>query len=596
MGSLRKKKFTKPLPACAELFEKNGKQFAKWIDGNGKKRTAHTTSGRDGSTRIRIESSFWLAKYRDGSGVVQEVSTHCKDRAAAQTMLTELERRAEKIRSGILQPSEERIASHSAKPIAQHFKAYHDDRVSRELNATRIKNTNSRLKRLAEECGFRRLTDLAGEPLAQWLGLQLERDMGPGTRNEYRKELVGFANWCIKTQRLTSNPFAHIPIANVKADQRRKRRAMPEDDFERLLHVTRLRPLAEYGRKTVHLEVHGDSPKRSNWTKAPITYDTLEATVANARQRLARNPQFAAKLDQQGRERALIHRMLLLTGLRCGELASLRIGWLELDAPTPFVVLEAGDEKNGKGKEVPLRADLVVELRKWIEEKREKFTGEPEAFMQQPLFFVPTSLLRAFDSDLAVAGISKKDHRGRTVDLHGMRMTLATMLNKSGVAPRTAQEILRHSDIRLTMETYTDAKLLNVSGALDQLPRFSPDRPPEKPSEAMRATGTAGALPLTGALPGLSESLPVILTAEATSRNASRDSDRNPTKPTKKGLSEGNSDKPSESGRQDLNLRPLHPQCFGCTCRIAVNLLISVRCRTRGFSTRYTDRHELHIE
>ena len=216
--------------------------------------------------------------------------------------------------------------------------------------------------------------------------------------------------------------------------------------------------------------------------------------------------------------------------------------------------------------------------------------------MQQPLFFVPTSLLRAFDSDLAVAGISKKDHRNRTVDLHGMRMTLATMLNKSGVAPRTAQEILRHSDIRLTMETYTDAKLLNVSGALDQLPRFSPDRPPEKPSEAMRATGTAGALPLTGALPGLSESLPVILTAEATSRNASRDSDRNPTKPTKKGLSEGNSDKPSESGRQDLNLRPLHPQCFGCTCRIAVNLLISVRCRTRGFSTRYTDRHELHIE
>lgn len=56
-----------------------------------------------------------------------------------------------------------------------------------------------------------------------------------------------------------------------------------------------------------------------------------------------------------------------------------------------------------------------------------------------------------------------------------MRMTLATMLNKAGVAPRTAQEIMRHSDIRLTMATYTDAKLLNVSGALDSLPKLSPD-------------------------------------------------------------------------------------------------------------------------
>ena len=140
--------------------------------------------------------------------------------------------------------------------------------------------------------------------------------------------------------------------------------------------------------------------------------------------------------------------------------------------PTPFAELAAGDEKNGQGSEIPLRADLVVELRAWIAERREGFTGSENEFSHLPLFSVPASLLRALNRDLKAAGIAKTDDRGRVVDVHAMRMTLATMLNKAGVAPRTAQEIMRHSDIRLTMSTYTDARLLNVTGALDSLPTF----------------------------------------------------------------------------------------------------------------------------
>jgi hypothetical protein len=100
--------------------------------------------------------------------------------------------------------------------------------------------------------------------------------------------------------------------------------------------------------------------------------------------------------------------------------------------------------------------------------------------------------LRVLNRDLKVAGIPKSDACGRTVDVHAMRMTLATMLNKSGVAPRIAQEIMRHSDIRLTMATYKDAKLLNVSVALDSLPKLTPDRATDGRREAMRATGTNG--------------------------------------------------------------------------------------------------------
>lgn len=234
------------------------------------------------------------------------------------------------------------------------------------------------------------------------------------------------------------------------------------------------------------------------------------------------------------------------------ELASLSIGSLELDAPTPFAILAAGDEKNGQGSEIPLRADLVVELRAWIAEKCEGFNGSDKEFSQLPLFSVPTSLLRALNRDLAAASIPKKDDRGRVVDVHAMRMTLATMLNKAGVAPRTPQAIMRHSDIRLTMAPYTDARMLNVSGALDELPKLPPTRAPEKSPEAMQSTGTLGALPpvlpLAGAANVHSESFPDILAGNFGAKSSGGASRENRSKPTKKALSESDSDKASKVG------------------------------------------------
>jgi integrase len=564
VGSLRKKSYSKPLPSNAELFKKKGQQFAKWKDGKGKSRTSKVTENPDGSLQVSVDSGKWLAKYRDGSGAIREVATGCRDRGAAQTMLTALERRSELVRSGVLMADEDAVAKHSAATIAEHFAAYHSHRVTQELNATRIRNTDSRLRRLADECGFRRLADMSAEPFTRWLGLQLEQGMGAGTRNEYHKELVGFANWCVRTGRLTSNPFSKIPRANVKADCRRQRRALAEDELEKLLHVARWRPLAEYGRKTVRPDSK-DQSKRSSWTKEPLTYDGLKAVVTRAMERLIDNPEFAAKLDQKGRERALVYRTLVLTGLRRGELASLSVSSLVLDVPTPFAILAASDEKNGQGSEIPLRADLVAELREWIAEKWASFDGTSTEFSALPLFSVPASLLRVLNNDLKVAGIPKTDDRGRTVDVHAMRMTLATMLNKSGVAPRTAQEIMRHSDIRLTMATYTDAKLLNVTGALDLLPSFTSTIAAGETPNVMRATGTDSKLPPK--LPpstvqtGQSESSAVTLTGDFGCTVGGLSEAENSEIPTEKALSEGFSDKASESGRQDLNLRPLHPQC-----------------------------------
>jgi integrase len=71
-------------------------------------------------------------------------------------------------------------------------------------------------------------------------------------------------------------------------------------------------------------------------------------------------------------------------------------------------------------------------------------------------------MLRA---DLAVARVQYRVN-GRVLDFHSLRGTFITSLSREGVHPRKAQILARHSDINLTMMTYTYLTLKEVAEAL----------------------------------------------------------------------------------------------------------------------------------
>ena len=86
---------------------------------------------------------------------------------------------------------------------------------------------------------------------------------------------------------------------------------MTEAEPAKLLQLARIRPLVEYERDAVRPTNQRDGAtdtrrKRSNWTKAALTFDGLQVTVERARERLAKNPELVAELERLGRERALI--------------------------------------------------------------------------------------------------------------------------------------------------------------------------------------------------------------------------------------------------------------------------------------------------
>ena len=354
MGTVFRKTRTRPLPVGAELFTRSGQRFARWKPAKGRTRTAPVTTSEDGLLRIQTEAATFTAKFRNGQGLVREISTGCHDEDAARSVLTKLERRAELVRSEIISPTEDATADHQTTPLAIHVAAFHEHRTAKGLNAVRIANTKSRLERLAKECDFGRLTDCTADALTRWLSRQQTKGMSAGNRNEFRQELVGFGNWCVETHRLSVNPFSKVPKADANIDRRRQRRSMTEAELVKLLRVARWRPLAEYGRQSNPVKPENDASrpdtaktsKRKTWTFATLTLADLDAAVERARERLAKNPDFVAKLERLGRERALIYKTLVLTGLRKGELASLTVGQLELDGPMPVIAMNFDQTKN----------------------------------------------------------------------------------------------------------------------------------------------------------------------------------------------------------------------------------------------------------
>jgi integrase len=501
MASVFKKSVTRKLPEGAELFVRKGERFARWRV-NDKPRTAPVTVGKNGELRIRTEAATYTARYRDGSNVLQEAATRCRDKNAALAVLKDLVTRAERVKSGILSQGDADAIDHQLTPLTEVLASYVGHLRGKGRSSTHVADCERLAKRAFSECGFDTLRDLSGEPLEQWLARLVDGGVSPRTRNSYLQAVRGFCRWCVQSGRLTTDPTHRIAKLAEATDVRRNRRALTPTELERLLYAAQWRPLAEFGRKSVK----SDNPKgRATWNLEPLSFDTLDAAVERAREKYLDKPERVAELEQVGRERALIYKTLLLTGLRRGELASVTVGSLSLDSETPFLTLEAGDAKNRQRAEIPLRSDLATELVQWVATLSEAHTNRSgdstgvlsidtakrDVLPSDTLLFasVTPEFLKVFDRDLNAASIDKSDDRGRTADIHALRHTYGSLLSAGGVSPRTAQAAMRHSSIDLTMNVYTDPRVLDVAGALDALPTLSLGA---KPSDRQRnvATGT----------------------------------------------------------------------------------------------------------
>ena len=477
MSSVRRQTYYNPLPSGAVLTSRGGRRIALWKGRDGRKREAPVIERPDGALKIQLQTDTYLGRFRSAEGTWVERSTGCRTREAAEAVLADWVREEERIRTGVVTRAELSAAEHMTAAIEDEFAAYLAapirGRKGSRRSAKHVENIGRALRAVAADLRWSTLRDLEPRALRGWVTGKADSGMSPRTVEAHLAAWRTLIRWLRQEGRFVGDD----PLAGVHAprhEDRRKPRALTEAEIESLLAAARLRSLRQASRIT-------RGPKVGQ----------LGARLGPATQ---------ARLERAGRERWLAYRVMLLTGLRAGELAAVRVADLDLEADPPTLHLDGSRTKNGEPAAVALRADLAADLRSWIDDilgrARERARKHGEAVPARldpalPLLAVPA--LREVDKDLSFAEVPKRV-RGLTACRHSLRHSTATLLGKLGAPPQLISAWMRHRGDTLAERTYTDRTALDVLAWLGRLPawRGTDDEHGSDASETAtaRATGT----------------------------------------------------------------------------------------------------------
>jgi integrase len=265
---------------------------------------------------------------------------------------------------------------------------------------------------------------------------------------------------------------------------------------DHLRHVnTRLRRLVRECRWTRLADVTPasfQSWRKEQTTKAPKTLNEYLATLSafwtwlRKQSRVMVNPfELVERTDTRGKERIqrralsdaqaiqllqvagknqLAYMLPLYAGLRRNEAKMLHWSDLVLGESGGLLRLHAAVNKSRKEQSLPLHHAKALQQQKPANCKADDLVlvnGVPK--------------MKEFRQDLKKAAIPFLDERGHRMDYHALRTTFITRLSTMKVHPRLAMELARHSDMRLTMKTYTDAGQLPLREVMDTLPSFGGD-------------------------------------------------------------------------------------------------------------------------
>lgn len=293
----------------------------------------------------------------------------------------------------------------AGKPLAEHLA---DFRRSIGDTTKHACCSHNALLRLFKDCSFVYWSDIEPVRLDNYLREKFLPE-SQRTFNFYLKAAQQFCRWMVRNRLAVETPIPHLQTV-VVTDPKVVRRTLSEDKLVELLEVT------------------ANAPKRCGMT---------------------------------GLERAWLYRLAAETGLRRGQLASLKVSSFDFENCT--VTAKASYSKNLKENTLPLLRETAMELRCFLSDK----LSEVKAFN------VPEKTGKMLQKDLEAIGVPYIDEAGERFDFHAIRHTFCTILGKNPeVAGRVAQKFMQHQSSAMT-DRYTHIRLLDVRKALVALPNLS---------------------------------------------------------------------------------------------------------------------------
>jgi integrase/recombinase XerD len=413
------------------------------------KKPVFITDPRTGK-RIKTKSKKWWGRFRDENGLEKRVPL-AADKTAAQTMLHDLVVKVERRVAGIEDPFEK----HRKRPLKDHLADFKACLENKGATPDYVNTTHQRAEAIVLGCKFERIDQISASRVLEYLADLREKGKSIASSNHYLQAIKMFTRWLVRDRRTNDDRLVHLSKMNAELDRRRVRRPLSMDEFGRILQA------AEKGSS-----IQGVS----------------------------------------GPDRAVIYVVGAYTGYRRNEIGSVTRRSFDFDAETPTLTVAAGYSKHRRQDVIPLRADFAERIRTWLDGKTKLRPDQPlfniadkktAEMIQKDMAAARKAWLKEATDEREIAAREQSsfllhvDQNGFVVDFHALRKTFITNLTRSGVAPKTAQLLARHSDINLTMNTYTMLGVHDQATAVEALPSIPSVSTDCQPQRAL-ATGTDG--------------------------------------------------------------------------------------------------------
>jgi hypothetical protein len=184
----------------------------------------------------------------------------------------------------------------------------------------------------------------------------------------------------------------------------------------------------------------------------------------------------------------------------------------DFQANPPTVKVEAESEKAGRGATLPLHPFVAGKVASWLTRRGQastKLSIKPPVESLGPGTW-STRAAEMFRRDLDEARsiwlaevenltdehqrrtesrfLKPENDRGKVADFHALRHTFISMLASSGVHPKVAQQLARHSTITLTMDRYSRTRLVDLNASIGNLPTLATVQKPNLAVSRAEAT------------------------------------------------------------------------------------------------------------
>jgi integrase len=381
---------------------------------------------RDKKTGKLRKTKKWYGQYTDANGAVCRVPLSA-NKSAAQGMLAKLVEKVEFEKAGIRDPFE----AHRKTTMAQHRDDWLKVLTARGRDKDYTDLKRARVTAILLGCEFTYALELSAEKLERFLERLRAGEISPPvedkkkqgkpkklsvqTTNDYLQAISQLCVWMVENDRLERNPFDRVKKGNAERDRRRVRRVLDATELQTLITET----------------------------------------------------QASTKLFRglTGEDRAILYAVAAATGYRKGELAILTPHCFNLDAKQPTVDLGAEHTKNGKAASQPLSVPLATVLRQYIAGKLADAPVWPGTWSERGA--------KMFKADAKAAKIplevTTKDGK-QVLDFHSLRGTFATLLDALDISLKGRQDLMRHSDPRLTLNRYTRVNQSELEQVAAQIP------------------------------------------------------------------------------------------------------------------------------